>query len=260
MDSFIHDGGFCYEETKTVLLFFNRLCQLLHRYIYYLSAKKMKVIITGATGMAGAEVVRQAIADDNIEQIIALVRRPLEITHPKITTVIHHDFLNYDAVKDYFRDCDACIWCLGISQLQVSKQQYHLITYDYTIAAAKAMIGVNPETHFVFLSGNGADRSEKSKVLFARLKGKTENALLGVGFKKLTIARPDAIWPKHKNKNAPLAYKLAFPFFPLIEKFAPSKIIGSVQLAKALLYLLKHNGVKNTYENTELRLLGKNQS
>jgi nucleoside-diphosphate-sugar epimerase len=217
----------------------------------------MKILITGATGMAGSEVMRQAIADDSITAIIALVRRPLEIVHPKISTIIHQDFLNYDAVKDQFKDCDACIWCLGISQLQVSKKQYGIITYDYTIAAAKAMLAANPNMHFVFLSGNKADRTETSKVLFARLKGKAENALLGLGFKKLTVARPDAIWPKHKNKNAPLAYKLAFPFFPLVERFTPSKIIGSVQLAKALLYLVKNFSEKDTYENTELRLLGK---
>ena len=216
----------------------------------------MKIIVTGATGMVGSEVVRQAIADETITEIIALVRRPLEITHPKITTVIHDDYLLYEDVKDNFRNCDACIWCLGISQLQVSKEQYAVITYDYTIAAAKAMLAVNPSIHFVFLSGNGADRSEKSKVLFARLKGKTENGLLQSGLKKITIARPDAIWPKHKNKKAPFAYKLVTPLFPLIEKFAPSKIIGSQQLAKALLYLVKNPGEKNTYENLELRMLG----
>jgi uncharacterized protein YbjT (DUF2867 family) len=215
----------------------------------------MKIIVTGATGMADTEVIRQAIEDEGIDEIIALVRRPLAITHPKITTVIHRDFLDYDAVKDHFKHIDACIWCLGISQLQVSKEQYAVITHDYTIAAAKAMFSVNPSIHFVFLSGNGADRSEKSKVLFARLKGKTENALLQMGLQNITIARPDAIWPKHKNKNAPLAYKMAFPFFPLIERFAPSKIIGSVQLAKALLYLAKNPGEKNTYENMELRRL-----
>ncbi|MEP7255888.1 MAG: NAD(P)H-binding protein [Ferruginibacter sp.] len=215
----------------------------------------MKIIITGATGMAGSEVVRQAIADEAITGIIALVRRPLEITHPKITTVIHDDYLLYEDVKDNFRNCEACIWCLGISQLQVSKEQYAVITYDYTITAAKAMLAVNPSIHFVFLSGNGADRTEKSKVLFARLKGKTENALLQSGLKNISIARPDAIWPKHKNKNAPFAYKLVIPLFPLIELFAPRKIIGSVQLAKALLYLAKNAGEKNTYENMELRNL-----
>lgn len=219
----------------------------------------MKIIITGATGMAGSEVVRQAINDDTITNIIALVRRPMEITHPKITTVIHDDYSLYDDVKDHFRDCDACIWCLGISQLQVSKEQYAVITYDYTIAAAKAMLAVNPSIHFVFLSGNGADRTEKSKVLFARLKGKTENALLKCGLKNITIARPDAIWPKHRNKRAPFAYKLVIPLFPMIELLAPRKIIGSLPLAKALLYLAKNPGEKNTYENMELRLLGGKQ-
>lgn len=217
----------------------------------------MKIIIAGATGMAGSEVVRQALVDDSIEEIIALVRRPLNQQHPKITTVIHQDFLNYAAVKDKFIRADACIWCLGKSQLQVSKAELAVITYDYTIAAAKAMLDINPNIHFVFLSGNGADRTEKSRVLFARMKGRAENTLMQSGLKKITVARPDAIWPKHKNKNAPFAYKLAFPFFPLVEKFAPSKIIGSVQLAKALLYLSKNPGEKNTYENMEPRLLGK---
>ncbi len=216
----------------------------------------MKILVTGATGMAGSEFIRQAITDDTIQQITALVRRPMEIIHPKINAVIHSDFLNYDAVKDHFIDCDACIWCLGISQLQVSKRQYAVITYDYTIAAARAMLEANPSIHFMFLSGNGADRSGKSKVLFARLKGKAENALLQMNFKTLTIARPDAIWPKNKNKNAPFAYKLVIPLFPLIERFAPHKIIRSVQLAKAMLQLLKDPGQKNTYENMELRLLG----
>lgn len=220
----------------------------------------MRIIVTGATGMAGSEVVRQAIADENIEQIVCIARRPLEISGAKIKTIIHHDFLNYDAIKDEFKNCDACIWCLGISQLQVSKAQYAVITFDYTIAAAKAMLTVNPEIHFLFLSGNSADRTEKSRVLFARLKGRAENALLEMGFKKLTIVRPDAIWPKHKNKNAPLAYKLAFPFFPLVEKFAPSKIIGSAQLAKAILYLTKHPQNKNTWENMELRKLAEDNT
>lgn len=216
----------------------------------------MKILVTGATGMAGSEFIRQAIDDKNIEHITALVRRPLEISHPKISTVIHHDYVNYDAVKNIFKDCDACVWCLGISQLQVSKQQYAVITYEYTMAAARAMLEANPFIHFLFLSGNGADRSGKSRILFARLKGKTEKALLQMNFKKLSIVRPDAIWPKHKNKNAPIAYKLIIPLFPVIERFAPHKVISSVQLAKALLQLLEDTGEKNTYENMELRLLG----
>lgn len=216
----------------------------------------MKLLVTGATGMAGSELVRQALADNDISEVVALVRRPMEITHPKLTAVLHQDFLHYEPLIALFKSCDACCWCLGISQLQVSKKQYEVITYDYAVAAAKALLAANPSIHFLFLSGNKADRSEKSSVLFARLKGKTENALHEMGFKRLTVVRPDAIWPKHKNPRAPLAYKLAMPFFPLVELFTPSKIIGSVQLAKAMLYLLKHPAEQDTYENTELRVLG----
>jgi uncharacterized protein YbjT (DUF2867 family) len=216
----------------------------------------MKIIVTGATGMAGSEVLRQAILDESIEEIIALTRRPLEIVHPKIKNVLHVDFLNYDSLADYFTTCQACIWCLGISQLQATKEQLAVITFDYTIAAAKAMFAANPNFKFIFLSGNGADRNEKSKIPFARLKGKTENTLLQIAPTQIIIARPDAIWPKHKHTNAPFAYKLAFPFYPLVEWLAPSKIIGSETLAKALLFLAKHKTTEITFENMELRRLG----
>lgn len=216
----------------------------------------MKIIVTGATGMAGSELIRQAVADADITEIVAMSRRPLDIQHSKITTLIHHDFLNYDLVKQHFTGCDACIWCLGKSQLQVTKAQLALITFDFTLAAAKTMLEVNPTIHFVFLSGNGADRNEKSKIPFARLKGMAENALLQSGLQQVTIARPDAIWPKHKHVGAPFAYKLAFPFYPLVERFAPSQIIGAVQLAKALLKLAKNPNGHQTYENVELRQLG----
>jgi uncharacterized protein YbjT (DUF2867 family) len=216
----------------------------------------MKILVTGSTGMVGLEVIRQAILDDTVSTIYALTRKPLEIKHPKIQTILHTDFLNYNGLETYFAQCDVCIWCLGISQLQVSKQQLALITVDFTNAAAKAMLKANPSIRFVFLSGNGADRTEKSKITFAKLKGKAENELLKLNFTHLAIARPDAIWPKHKHSNAPFAYKLAFPFYPLVELVAPSKIIKSDVLAKALLHLAKNKMKKNTIENMELRLLG----
>jgi nucleoside-diphosphate-sugar epimerase len=213
----------------------------------------MKLLITGSTGMAGSEVIRQAIADERITTIYALARKSLQIIHPKLHTIVHTDFLNYKGLENYFKESDACIWCLGISQLQASKEQLALTTVDYTVAGAKAMLAANPAISFVFLSGNGADRNEKSKIPFARLKGKAENELLKLSFKNLAIARPDAIWPKHKHTTAPFVYKLAFPFYPLVELLAPSKIIKSDVLARALIHLAKNKLNKNTFENMELR-------
>src|SRR5437762_3346998 len=101
---------------------------------------KMKIIVTGATGMVGSEVIRQAILDKDIEEITAIVRKPLDVTHPKLKTVIHQDFMDYLSLMEIFKKNDACLWCLGISQNLVSKEEYYKITYDYTIAAAKDML------------------------------------------------------------------------------------------------------------------------
>ena len=157
----------------------------------------MKLLVTGATGMVGSEVVRQAVLDPECQTIIALVRKPLSIQHPKLKTVLHQDYLDYASLTDVFRDVDACLWCLGISQSLVSKEEYHVITHDYAVAGAQAMLAANPKLTFVFVSGKGADPTEQSRVLFARVKGKTENVLRRLPFKQLVIARPGGIKPTH---------------------------------------------------------------
>lgn len=217
----------------------------------------MTIIVTGATGLIGAEVLRQSATDDAISEVIALVRTEPDIKHPKITAVLHEDFSNYKPVEGYFKRADALIWCLGISQTQVSRKKYEEITFDYTKACSDFCKEVNPGLRFVFVSGDGADRTEKSRTLFKRLKGKAENALLETGPPRVIIARPDAVRPRHRNKKAPFLYKLVYPLFPVVEALAPSKVIWSDVLARALLKLAKEGHEKNTLENTELRGLGK---
>jgi nucleoside-diphosphate-sugar epimerase len=213
----------------------------------------MKIIITGATGMIGSEVVRQAIDDRDIDEIILLVRSQPEIGHPKITTVLHSNFLHYSSVQEYFSKAAAMVWCLGISQTQVSKKQYEIITCDYLKACIDFCKAVNPAIRFIFVSGDGADRTEKSRMLFKRLKGKAENELLDSGLKDIFIARPGAVNPRHKHKKAPFIYKLIYPLFSLVERFSPDKIVWSDVLAKALLRLAKEGNAKNTLNNVELR-------
>jgi uncharacterized protein YbjT (DUF2867 family) len=219
----------------------------------------MKIIVTGATGLVGAEVVRQAMLDNDIQEISALVRRPLDIPHlpaqggVKLKVVIHKNFLDYDPLSELFKTHDACLWCLGISQNQVNKEEYHTITYDYAMEAAKAMLRANPSITFLFLSGEGADSSEKSKTLFARVKGKTENALQKLPFKKLIIARPGGIRPIHQNPHAPWTNKIMIPLFPVFELLMPRMVISSVQLAKALLYLVKNGADKIILPNPDLK-------
>lgn len=215
----------------------------------------MKIIVTGATGLVGAEVLRQAILDKDVEEITALVRRPIDISHPKIKTVIHSDFLNFSGLEDLFKSYDAMVWALGISQTQVSKQQYEVITYDYTMAAANAIQKSNPEIAFLFVSGGGADSTEKSSTIFARVKGKTENALIKLEPKKLYCVRPAGIKPIHKNPNTSFLNKLFIPLFPIFEILTPNFVIASDKLAIAILRILKNGSDKIIIENKELKEL-----
>jgi len=213
----------------------------------------MNILVTGATGLVGAEVIRQAIIDDDVQRVTALVRRPLSIQHAKLTTILHQDFLDYSGITDNLKNIDAFLWCLGISQSQVTKDKYHVITYDYALAAANALLQANPNVAFLFLSGAGADSTEKSRTLFARVKGKMENALSRLPFKRFVIARPAGIKPIHKNPNTSFFNKVMIPLFPLLERVAPSYVITSVDLAKALLELAKRGSEKAIMENTDLK-------
>lgn len=213
----------------------------------------VKILVTGATGMVGSEVVGQAIADPKIEQITALLRRPLKVEHPKPKTVLHQNFLDYSGLEHIFREVGACLWCLGIAQSLVSKEEYHKITYDYAVAGAQAMLAANPEITFLFLSGLGADSTEKSRVLFARVKGMTENALRAMPFKKLHIARPGGIKPTHPKEHTPLAERLWLPFYPLFNWLRPDYFITSEELAKGMIRVVKRGSDNVIVGNGELK-------
>lgn len=217
----------------------------------------MKLLITGSTGMVGSELLRQAIIDNDVTSIIALSRKPLDIQHPKLKTIIHKNFLDYSSLGYLFIDCDVCAWCLGVSQLQVRKEEYNVITYAYTMAAAKAMLVANPKIYFVFVSGEGADQSGKARTLFGRVKGKTEKDLMELPFEKLIISRPAAIQPITKNSRAPFLYKIFYSLYPVFKILTPSKIITSVELAKAILMAIKIKTGKIILDNKELKELGR---
>ena len=213
----------------------------------------MKLLITGATGLIGAELVKAAAADPAIRELVLLVRKAPAVHDPKIRVVLLPDFLQYDAIAEEIRSADALAWCLGTSQTQVGKKEYETITVEYTRACADACLRYHPDIRFVFVSGDGADPTERSRTLFRKLKGRAENILTGCGLTNVIIARPDAVRPRGKNPRAPLAYKLAYPFFPLVEWLAPHKVIWVDVLGRALLNLVKNGKAGAVVENRELR-------
>lgn len=213
----------------------------------------MNILITGTTGLAGSEVLQAALSDDSIAQVTAITRKPLEIRHPKLKVVIHSDFLDYSGLADMFKSHDACVWCLGIAQSLVSESEYHQITHDYTLAAAKAMLAANPKMAFMFLSGMGADSNEKSRTLFARVKGKTENALKQLSFTSLSIIRPGGIRPMQRRKSGAWYEQLLFPVYPILEFLFPSQIISARDLGKVMARILKEGPFNITIENPGLK-------
>jgi nucleoside-diphosphate-sugar epimerase len=215
----------------------------------------MKIIITGANGMVGSEVVTQAIQNNAISSITLITRKPLSIKHSKVTNIIHSDFLKYENISQVFAENDACIWCLGISQMQVNEPTYIKITYDFTIAAATAMLKNNSNISFLFLSGAGADSNEKSKTLFARIKGKTENELMKMSFKKLYIVRPGGIRPMNGKENAAWFEKVLIPIYPIFEMIFPRQFIKSTELGTALLNIILKGSNQIIHENIDLQKL-----
>ncbi len=218
----------------------------------------MKLLVTGITGTVGSEVLRQAILDNSITSIFALGRNAPEVIHPKIQFINHSNFLDYSGLGKIISECDYCLWCLGISQSQVSKEKYQEITFDYTIAAAKAIQLYNPKCSFMFVSGDGADPSGKTKMLFGKVKGATEKALAQMDFPHFYSVRPGGIQPIHQHKNIALVNKIMIPFYPIIKILAPSVMITSVQLAQAMLAIIKESGPKSIYENIDLLNIAKN--
>jgi uncharacterized protein YbjT (DUF2867 family) len=212
----------------------------------------MKIILTGGTGLVGGEVLREALSDDEIEQITVLTRKPLVVENDKIKSLIIENFLDYSAISDEIKDHDACIWCLGLSQKGVSAEEYEKVTHDYTLAAARAMAAANPDSTFCFLSGMGADSTEKSRVLFAKIKGKTENSLNRLGLKVYNF-RPGYIHPVRGREKPRLEEKMLKPFVPLYRRIAPSYMIDSDDLARVLIEVAKNGYDHSMLEGKDIR-------
>jgi uncharacterized protein YbjT (DUF2867 family) len=141
-----------------------------------------RVAIWGATGATGSELVRQCIADSRVGSVVVFARRPLSFEDPSITEVMVEDFTDLSALREQLRHIDSAFWCLGVSQSSVSdEERYREITLDYTLAAARALQGESPGAAFHFLSGMGADPTGKTRMMWARVKGETENELRAIG-------------------------------------------------------------------------------
>jgi len=198
-----------------------------------------KVIITGATGMVGKGVMFECLDHKEISEVLVIGRNPIGIEHPKLKELIHKDFTDFSNEKKKLVGYDACFFSLGISAAGLKEEQYKKITHDYTLALACTLFELNPGTTFNYVSGQGTDSSEKGRTMWARVKGKTENDLLNMGFKQAFMFRPGAIIPLRGIKSRTKSYQFIYDYFmwlvKLIKAISPNSVVNTTQIGMAMI-------------------------
>lgn len=220
----------------------------------------MKAIIYGATGMVGQGVLRECLLDDGVEQTLTVGRTATGQQHPKIRELLLPDLMVYAGHEEELNGYDACFFCLGISSAGMTEADYHRITYGYTLAAAKTLAKLNPGMTFIYVSGAGTDSTEQGRTMWARVKGKTENALLRLPFKAVYLFRPAGIRPLHGIKSKTPAYRifyaLAWPFLPLLTWAFPSFMTTTERIGRAMLKVARVGALKTVLESRDINALG----
>ena len=203
----------------------------------------MRVLLFGGTGMVGQGVLRACEQDAEIEEVLAVGRSPLEHTDAKVWEIAANDLFDLSDHQDELMGFDACFFCLGVSSGGMSEAEYRRVTYDLTMSVAKTLVRLNPRMVFEYVSGAGTDSSEKGRVMWARVKGQTENALLGLGFKGAYMFRPGAIVPmdgiKSKTKMYQMFYTILGPVLPLMKRMFPRHVTTTRELGTAMIRVAK---------------------
>jgi nucleoside-diphosphate-sugar epimerase len=216
--------------------------------------EKKRVIIAGSSGMIGSLILSQCLAREDVSQVTILVRRASGISHPRLVEVIHNDFLDYKPVEAFFRNQDVCFFCIGVYTGQVPADEFTRITVDYTKAFGDMLKRQSPRASFCFLSGQGADAKEKSRILFAREKGKAENYLLNLKFPAAYIFRPGYIYPVTPRHEPNISYRIFRVLYKYVFAFVlPAVGVSSEQLAKAMVNTGLNGGDRVIYENAAIR-------
>jgi uncharacterized protein YbjT (DUF2867 family) len=216
----------------------------------------MKIILFGATGMVGQGVLRECLLDREVERVLTIGRSATGQQHAKLHEIVHKDFSDFSAITGSLSGYDACFFCLGVSSAGITEQEYQRATYDITMAAAQTLAKLSPDMTFLYVSGAGTDSSERGRVRWARVKGKTENALLRLPFKAAYMLRPAYIQPMHgirsKTKLYRALYAVMAPLYPAWKVLLPKYVTTKEQVGRAMIKIAKHGAPKRVLENQDI--------
>lgn len=213
------------------------------------------VILFGATGMVGQGVLRECLLDPDVGRVLTVGRTPTGQQHRKLRELVVRDLFDYSAIENDLAGYDACIFTLGVSAAGMTEEAYSHMTYDLTLAAAATLARLNPAMTFVYVSGQGTDSTEHGRIMWARVKGRTENALLRL-FERASMFRPGFIQPLHGIRSKTRAYRvfyvLAGPLLPLFRRLFPRHITTTEALGRAMLAAAKGRVAKRVLEMPDI--------
>jgi uncharacterized protein YbjT (DUF2867 family) len=219
----------------------------------------MKIILFGATGMVGQGVLLECLRDAGVERVLAVGRSPTAQRDPKLVELIHENFTDYSAIEPQLTGFDACFFCLSVSSIGMDEARYRHLTYDITLATATTLARLNPGMVFTYVTGRGTDSTEGGSLMWARVKGKTENDLLKLPFKAAYMFRPAGIQPLHgvRSKTAwvQAIYVVASPLLSYLVRAAPKYMTTSERLGRAMLKVVRDGYPKPVLESEDINRL-----
>jgi uncharacterized protein YbjT (DUF2867 family) len=219
----------------------------------------MRIVIFGATGMVGQGALRECLLDPSVSEVVTVGRTPTGQSHPKLKERVAGDLFDLSALDADLRGADACLFCLGVSSAGMTEAAYTRITHDLTLAVAGHLARLEPGMVFLYVSGAGTDASEHGRIMWARVKGRTENGLRRLPFRRVYLLRPGFIQPLHGIQSRTGLYRFIYALFrplaPLARALFPGAILTTESLGRAMLLAARQGAPKEVLEARDLNEL-----
>lgn len=221
----------------------------------------MKVLIFGATGMVGQGALRECLLAEDVTLVQTIGRTATGRQHPKLRELVQQDLFDCSAIEAELKNFDACFFCIGVTSSGMAEAQYTRLTHDLTLATAQVLARLNPQMTFVYVSGAGADSSETGTTMWARVRGRLENALQRLPFKAVYVFRPGIIQPLHGIRSKTGSYRwfymLSRPLLPLLRALMPNTVLSTEIVGRAMLAVARHGAPKAVLEAADISALGR---
>lgn len=218
---------------------------------------KIKAIITGSTGMVGEGVLHECLKHSDVEFVLVINRRTCGMQHPKLKEIIHSDFSDFSSIENELSGYNAAFLCMGVSSVGMKEEKFKFLTYDLTMALAKLLAKWNPEITMTYISGVGTDSTEKGKIMWARVKGKTENDIINLPIKVGFAFRPGVITPTKGLKNTYTSYKVLKPLLPVFRALFPKYVCSLREVGIAMINVVLKGYDKKVLEVKDIVKLAK---